>query len=149
MSFAAGDTPPASTFNDFVAPGWQSYTPVWSTTGTAPALGNGTITGHFRLTANSDLVIVCGRLVMGSTSTFGTGNYLVSVPTVASTTTQNEMQGAVYILDSGSQSRIGICDFQSSSNLQFETASGGVGATSPQTWANGDQLRWWIAYQPA
>lgn len=149
MSFASGDTPPASTFNDFVAPGWVAYTPVWSSTGTAPSLGNGTITGHWRRSTDSDLVITCGRLIMGSTSTYGTGNFLISLAVAASVTSQNEMQGSVYILDSGTQSRVGVCDLQSTSTLQFETSSGGITATSPQTWAATDVLRWWLAYEPA
>jgi hypothetical protein len=57
---------------------WQAYTPTWTAAGTAPSLGNGTLTGaytqigktvHFRL-----------KFVAGSTTTFGTSGWRFTLP---------------------------------------------------------------------
>lgn len=57
---------------------WTSYTPTFTTSGTAPALGNGTLTGawtcsgktaHFRL-----------KFTAGSTTTYGSGNLRFGLP---------------------------------------------------------------------
>jgi hypothetical protein len=71
--------------NFFNAP-VNTYTPTWTVAaGTNPVIGNGTITGRF---------IQLGKWVFfnvavqsGSTTTFGTGNYLFSLPVTASTVT--------------------------------------------------------------
>jgi hypothetical protein len=57
---------------------WLSYTPTWTSTGTAPTLGNGTITGQYRRVGDSIDVIV--RFVSGSTSTAGTGKWQFTIP---------------------------------------------------------------------
>lgn len=128
---------------------WTAYTPTFSSTGTPATIGNGTIAGAYRWADESDMIIATGRLTWGSTTSAGTGNFTITVPTNASTNSQNYVQGTSYILDSGTQARIAICDFQAAGAIQFETASGGVTGTSPQTWATNDQLRWWICYEPA
>lgn len=57
---------------------WTAYTPAWTSSGTAPALGNGTITGAYIQTGKRiEFRIV---LTMGSTTTFGTGTYDLSLP---------------------------------------------------------------------
>lgn len=60
---------------------WAPYTPAWSATGTAPVLGNGTITGTYQMIGNTLLFRVL--LVFGSTSTYGTGSWLITLPPVA------------------------------------------------------------------
>ena len=51
----------------------QSYTPTWGSTGTAPSLGNGTLTGSYQQFGK--LVYFRAVLTLGSTSTIGTGQY--------------------------------------------------------------------------
>jgi hypothetical protein len=66
---------PAST-----APGaWQTYTPTWTTDGSAPSAGNATLSGRYRLLDSSSMQITV-YFVRGSTSTNGTGNYFFSMP---------------------------------------------------------------------
>lgn len=58
--------------------GWQDFVPVWSSSGTQPVLGNGTITGRY---VQIGKTVHCRiTLVMGSTTTFGTGAYRFSIP---------------------------------------------------------------------
>lgn len=67
-------------WNDLIA-GWTSFTPAWTSTGTAPSLGNGTILGRHKLVGK--MATVTFEQVMGSTTTFGTGNYAWSLPFTA------------------------------------------------------------------
>lgn len=56
----------------------QSYTPAWTSSGTAPALGNGSSSGSFTRVGN--FVQFAMLITFGSTTTFGTGEYYFSLP---------------------------------------------------------------------
>ena len=67
-------------FNSMFA-AWTAYTPAWTSSGTAPALGNGTLTGRYMKIGRT---VVCHiNMATGSTSTYGTGNYNWSLPFTA------------------------------------------------------------------
>lgn len=57
---------------------WQSYTPSWTSAGSAPAIGNGTLTGKYLQFGK--LVIGSITQVNGSTTTYGTGAYSWTLP---------------------------------------------------------------------
>jgi hypothetical protein len=58
---------------------WQSYTPTWGVAaGTAPSLGNGSIIGEYSVIGKTMHFKL--QLLIGSTTTFGTGSYTFSVP---------------------------------------------------------------------
>lgn len=57
---------------------WQSYTPVWTAATTNPVLNNGTLTGKYCQIGK--LVFVKFRLVIGSTTTLGSGDWSISLP---------------------------------------------------------------------
>jgi hypothetical protein len=61
-----------------VGPAWKTYTPTWTSTGTAPSLGNGTAVGHYMKIGRT--VHVAAEVILGSTSTVGTGTYRFSLP---------------------------------------------------------------------
>lgn len=67
-------------FADLIAP-WTDYTPVWASTGTAVSLGNGTLTGRYKLVGKKCTAIF--EQVMGSTTTFGSGTYSWTMPFTA------------------------------------------------------------------
>jgi hypothetical protein len=70
----------AASLND-VGAAWTSFTPVWTSTGTQPAIGNGSLTGKFcRI---NKLVIGNIALISGGTTNFGTGSYLFNFPITA------------------------------------------------------------------
>lgn len=58
---------------------WQLYTPTWAGSGSNPSIGNGTITGRYTLI--DDLLFLQIRVLMGSTTTFGSGTYTWTIPT--------------------------------------------------------------------
>lgn len=63
-----------------IGSGWSTYTPVWATNGaTQPNIGNGTISGAYRQFGQA-LVAFHIRLLIGSTTTNGSGTYSLSVP---------------------------------------------------------------------
>lgn len=54
-----------------------SYTPIWSSDGTPPVIGNGTVTGRAMRRGNI-LNMEC-QINPGGSTTFGTGNYTISI----------------------------------------------------------------------
>lgn len=120
---------------------WSTYVPVWSASGTQPAIGNGTITGRFKRIGKTLHWRV--EIVMGSTTTYGTGIWGVSlpaglnavntgqshlVPAFANGTaafagmvlfSPNGTVGLIYFANSGATSNLVNCD-----------------ATHPFTWAS-------------
>ncbi|MEU4348314.1 hypothetical protein [Streptomyces sp. NPDC023838] len=66
-------------FNDLIA-AWTSYAPAWGA-GTAPNIGNGTLSGRYRLIGKT-CTVEFGQ-TMGTTTTFGTGVWTWTVPFTA------------------------------------------------------------------
>lgn len=139
----------ADQIDSLTSPPWTSYTPAWSSSGTVPAIGNGTITGRYRRPANADEIDVEIRIVMGSTTTYGTGFWTVTMPVNPSATSQNMALGIAYFDDTGTLTRMGGCRFNGNLLIFDHSTLGVVGATVPHTWANTDVLRAKIRYQPA
>jgi hypothetical protein len=129
-------------------PGWTSYVATWTAASVNPAIGNGTISGRYRRSTDSDLIIYEGKILMGSTTTFGTGQWFVSLPVAPSSDAVIFTTCAVFILDTGTTTRTGVARFNSSTQLTFET-TGGFTSASPQVWANGDYFTWSIEYEAA
>jgi hypothetical protein len=131
-------------------PNWTAYTPVWTAAVGSPSLGNGVLSGRYRRSTDSDMVIYEGKLLVGSTtSVAGTTQWLFSVPLTPSADAVIFTTGAVFILDTGTTTRIGVVRFNSSTHVTFETASGGFTSASPQAWANGDYFTFTIMYEVA
>lgn len=57
---------------------WVAYTPTWASTGTAPALGNGSLLASYNRVGKT--VHVRMTFIPGSSTTFGTGTYTFTVP---------------------------------------------------------------------
>lgn len=64
--------------NPFGFPYWFNFTSTWATSGTPPSLGNGALTGKFRLDGKWATVII--NWSAGSTTTFGTGIWSFTLP---------------------------------------------------------------------
>ena len=123
--------------------GWTSYTPAW-TASSNPSIGNGSLTGGFRRIGNQiDFWI---DLVAGSTTTFGSGSWQLSLPVVISTANFNWGYNC-WILDTGTAWFRGYVGDGTNAlwTDKFEiynpTFASLVSSTSPMTWTNGDALR--------
>jgi len=57
---------------------WVAYAPTWTAAITNPVIGNGTITGFYRMVGNTFQYRIV--ITMGSTTTYGSGMYLLSTP---------------------------------------------------------------------
>lgn len=90
-----GATGPTGAFT-FVP--WTTYTPIWTSTGTQPSIGNGSLTGRY-VTLGATIVGEL-RLNFGSTTTRGTGTYRFSLPTLGVAENYQPM-GQVVLRDEG------------------------------------------------
>lgn len=120
---------------------WSTYTPTWTATSVNPAIGNGTITGRYIDSGKVRFLKI--RIVWGSTTTNGTGNYRWTYPSGA--------HSVRWILDashydaSASQYRFGQAwtAFVDSTHIAVVVGAGGNvewGASQPVVHANGDIL---------
>jgi hypothetical protein len=137
------DTGEFLTYNgtSWVVPGsdnWVSYTPTWGGSTSNPSLGNGTITGSYMKQGN--LVFVQIALVIGSTSTGGSGRWTFSLPFAAA---QQTVLPAL-AEDTSATTRYGGSCWVTPGTGVFAVALGsgsnGVSSSVPFTWGAGDQL---------
>ena len=128
---------------------WTDYTPVWSTTGSAPTLGNATIAGRY--ISAGGLVKFRVRFVFGSTSAVGTGNFRFTVPvTSVALTVPAEFVGK--IIDTGTTHYPAIGQLATTTLFEvFHTTAvnTGIGAGVPITWATGDEINICGTYEAA
>lgn len=114
-----------------------AYSPQWTSSGVAPALGDGTLTGTYQVVNNNFLAEV--QQLMGATTTFGTGNYRWSMPFTAAT----YLRSPCYGLDSGTAHHIAV-SIPLISNLLISAISEGAtaswGQLVPHTWAVNDTI---------
>lgn len=55
-----------------------AFTPTWTSSGSAPSIGNGTFTGYFSMVGKK--VYLRFKFVGGSSTTWGTGTYYITLP---------------------------------------------------------------------
>lgn len=136
------------TLSDIAAFPYQPYTPSWTAAGVAPALGNGTLTGRFYQIGK--LVVCHADLTMGSTTTFGTGVYDLSLPATAGTI---KYSGVTSAFDSSAGSiYLGFSRIDTTTKMAFwDTAQPAASVTNsvPFTWASGDILSADLIYEAA
>ena len=155
--FTAGNVLTAAELNG-IGEAWTSYTPVWTASTTNPAIGNGTIQGKFCQV--NKLVVARINIVFGSTTTFGSGNFLFSYPvTSAAPLSANErlLSSGQYLDSSTGNSYFAIARYNSLSTTDFlvqvfSNASQALqlmGPTVPFTAANNDAMQLNFCYEAA
>ena len=92
---AIGPTGPTGSFA-FVP--WTTYTPIWTATGTAPSIGDGSIVGRY--VSLGATIVGEIRLIFGSTTTRGSGTYKFSLPATGIAENYQPM-GQVVLRDEG------------------------------------------------
>jgi hypothetical protein len=100
---------------------WQSYTPTWSSSGTQPVVGNGSVSGKWRRVG--DTMEISAGISAGSTTTFGTGNYLISIPSGYSIDTSKLTNGASTAEPLGTASILDGGTLQYAGNVQYSTTT--------------------------
>lgn len=121
-------------------------TPVWTTTGTAPAIGNGTLTGQHLSWGG----LIFGNISFnpGTTTTYGTGTFRFSLPV---NPTYGGIMGAWDISqDAGASTRSGAVHLSTASTVELWSSDASfitINGTTPFTWAGGnDSLNLWYMY---
>lgn len=135
--------------DDLTGTGWTSYTPTWTANSSNPAIGNGTITARYRRVPDSDLVMYTGAITMGTTTTYGSGFWIVSFPVTATSAATATDVGSGYLLDAGTIARPVASRVFATTQLVFDSDGGSITATVPMTWAQNDELRWSLVYEAA
>lgn len=129
---------------------WTDYSAslAWTATTTNPAIGNGTITAYYKQIGKT--VHFRGRILMGSTSTFGSGSWRISLPAAARDTIYG---GAAFCFDSSTTANQQIATMTFSSTTLAKVFAAGAGtvvdATTPFAWASADVLAWDMVYEAA
>lgn len=138
-------------FNDLLS-AWTAYTPVWTAATTNPVLGNGTIVGKHRKIGR--LVHFQIDLTMGSTTTYGSGAWSVTLPFAAAASSGSRIGNAQalggsrfggQIVVSPSATGIGAFFPASSAVSNYSSAAAAV----PFAWASGNELRITGTYESA
>lgn len=148
-TFSAGQILTADDLADYatLTQAWTAYAPSWTALTTNPAIGNGVITARSMQVGKT--VFVAGRILMGSTTTFGTGAWRLSLPANA----QNSINGAgsVWFFDASvaANRKPGAIWLGGAGVMAFAGDTGDVDATNPFTWASTDQLRFSFVYEAA
>jgi hypothetical protein len=115
---------------------WTTYTPTWTSSGTAVALGNGVLVGKYIQIGKTVHVRI--SLTMGSTTTFGTGFYQWLLPVTAVSDIQ---AGSCLIRDTGTTDRGATAYTISTTQVVAAAGTGGVVTNiNPQTFANTDVI---------
>lgn len=118
-------------------PTGQSYTPTWASSGTQPVIGNGSITGRYFQHGKLGWANI--NLSIGSTTTFGTGEWNFSIPFNGQ---GSSSVGFARALDSGTGYFNGVATMVSATTLSVygNGASAGWSSATPMTWATNDTL---------
>lgn len=151
VSIPAGHELLASDFDAYenATASWTDFAPSvqWTASTTNPVLGNGTIAAEYRQVGKT--VTYNGVINMGSTTTYGTGDWRINLPVAAAGGGKDV--GVATLIDSSAQtnSRPGSSELVTTSTLRFLSTTGRVDATNPFVWATGDALRWAITYEVA
>jgi hypothetical protein len=131
--------------------GWSSYTPSWTAATTNPSLGNGSATG--RVMQIGKMVHFAAHIVAGSTTTYGSGQYRISLPVNARTGNPQQLVQTRLWDNSASQAYAGqsvlSSTYVSLSTQGVNADSDNVTPTVPFTFANGDELIACGAYEAA
>lgn len=136
---------------------WTPYTPTWTASVTNPVLNNGTFTCAYSRVGNA--VTMRMRLVMGSTTTYGSGVWRFTLPFTAVTDESNVPLGPVWVRDvatpTADSSVTGFALLGAAASYFEFRGMGGNGSSNqvtnliPMTWANGDWLATTIVYEAA
>lgn len=138
---------------------WNDYSSSisWIGNSTNPSVGNATVASSYVRVGK--LVMWQGSIFMGSTTTYGSGQWSIAWPVAPASYASSSalLTGSAFFYDSSdTNGRMGgVCVSNGSLGIQFypgyKISSGfnGVSSSVPFTWASGDRLGWNITYPAA
>lgn len=154
----AGETVTAALLNEQIRDqfasmfaAWTPYTPTWTGATTNPVIGNGTLTGRYMKWGRS--CRVRWDILMGSTTTYGSGGWSLGLPFAAHAT--GHQSGTMHAFQSARvDGQIAVSAGASVGLVFFPTAGSPsnlswASATVPVTWASGGRLFGYLEYETA
>lgn len=121
---------------------WQTYTPSWTSSGSAPALGDGTSVGGYRREGTT--LHMRGQLAVGAGSTVGTGDLRLSLPSGMTAVSAQPQPLSAFWYDSSTgtvfrgiglaESSTGYMTFQMG-DTGLRSATSGLGTNDVVGWA--------------
>lgn len=145
---AAADWDKILTLDSSLTDAWTDYSASlsWTGSGSNPVIGNGSISAAYKRYGKT--VKYRGNISMGSTTTYGSGTWLVSLPITALDAVH---VGAALTYDNSvaTARTPAVAIMASVNSLSFYGPNGLVTPTAPFTWATSDSLRWSIEYEAA
>jgi hypothetical protein len=131
--------------NDTITDWKVSDTVVWLAETVNPIIGNGTIEAKTRRVGDSIEVLI--SVAMGSTTTFGSGNWYFAFTDwerdSAKLNTDRSVLGQTWFYDNSiSTTKTGVVRYRASNDAMYLSAhdSTAVNSTVPWTWASGDRF---------
>lgn len=148
-TFLSGELPDSDKFDELtdlataLTAAWSTWTPTWTAFTTNPSVGDATVVARYRRIGKTiDGTI---RLIMGSSTTFGSGAWRFSLPGGVSLPTSAEYTCAIWMYDDNLTNRhVGVGRI-TGSTIEPHTAAlgatnGQVTSAAPFTWATSDQI---------
>lgn len=130
---------------------WLTYVPIWTSTGTQPAIGDGTNVGRYRVRYQE--VLVRGRTTAGATTTFGTGTYSWPLPFTAATFTNAAFSGSGRVVDASVTTTyvalVSVGSAGAALSIITHSATGAMSGTVPVTLASSDSITYSVEYAMA
>jgi hypothetical protein len=136
---------------DVTSSPWSAYTPVWTAASVNPVIGNGSITGSYYVIGKTCFVRV--RVVMGSTTTYGTGAWYISLPVTAASAYGVIMPATM--LNNGITWYSGLVNGgrlgnTSITEIQWQNTGGtadGISSSIPFVWGSTDEFEFNGSYE--
>lgn len=123
---------------------WTGFTPTWTAATSNPTVGDGLIEGRYKMVGKT--VHVWMMMTMGSTTTFGTGEYKISLPVAARSIASVVLNLVMYDNGTRHYNSLAHNDYTTGGSLNNTSVTlfwdtGVVTESAPFTWADGD---WFI-----
>lgn len=133
---------------------WTTFVPTWTASSVNPSLGNGTLTSRWARVGR--MIHWIGSLTCGSTTTGGTGFWMMSLPATAATNSITTYGTSDYV-NSGDNEYLGVVGIASAgttANFVVKTSSssqsaGNVSGSVPVGISANSRLHWNITYEAA
>lgn len=136
---------------------WTAYTPVWTGATTNPVIGNGTLSGQYLQMGKVVHVVI--EAIFGTTTTFGSGQWIVSLPVAIKTTAPEQQLMSRLNAPSFGNAVYGMCPINTSTTVFMEgptsatdyrlQAVGGGNPAPGWTAASTNKWRIWGTYEAA
>lgn len=127
---------------------WFSYTPTWTTNGSAPSVGNGSLSGVWTRIGRTIHVRI--RLLFGTTTNAGTGGWRFTLPVTPNLIggVEGSWYGNAVGDDTGVSTYAGTSFIDGSGLVQaFTSNASGWTNTFPFTWGNTDVAKFQLTYE--